>query len=110
MKGDGSAPDLYSHGLERMLGSFREVGDTVDLGSVDVNDVMELVVETLSSWTIYRDQLAGERGYDGIRGLPSGTIWARGRRQAIRVLALADSPPSRGSARRAGLCEENPWN
>ena len=60
-------PDIYASNFERMIASLRNVGDAADLSKSDVRTIFELLLRTLSSWTIYRDELSSLHGYDAIQ-------------------------------------------
>jgi hypothetical protein len=60
-------PDIYANNFERMITALRNVGDAADLLKSDVRTIFELLLRTMSSWTIYRDELSRLHGYDAIQ-------------------------------------------
>ena len=67
VKADPAQSDLYSAGLERMTAAFRSAGDFVDPSKTDANMILELLLRTLGSWTLFRDEHLRLSGYDGIQ-------------------------------------------
>lgn len=68
-------PDTYAHNLARMITAFRTLFDPCSLCDSDVGTVVEVLSRAISSWVIYRDELASYAGYDAIQ-VPSHPRWA----------------------------------
>jgi hypothetical protein len=64
-------PDLYAGNLARMISAFKVVFDLESLSGSDVRTVVEVLSRAISSWVIYRDELARYAGYDGIQVPPT---------------------------------------
>jgi hypothetical protein len=64
-------PDLYAGNLARMISAFKVVFNLESLSSSDVRTVVEVLSRAISSWVIYRDELARYAGYDGIQVPPT---------------------------------------
>jgi hypothetical protein len=60
-------PDLYAGNLASMISAFKVVFNLESLSSSDVRTVVEVLSRAISSWVIYRDELAKYAGYDGIQ-------------------------------------------
>lgn len=64
-------PDLYAGNLARMISAFKVAFDLESLSGSDVRTVVEVLSRAISSWVIYRDELARYAGYDGIQVPPT---------------------------------------
>jgi hypothetical protein len=60
-------PDIYDGNLDRMIAAVRNEVAAIDTSRGDVVEVSTLILEAFTSWTIYRDQLESDLGYDGIQ-------------------------------------------
>lgn len=74
MEADPEEPDIYRENLSRMLSAFRMLFDLEGLASSDVQTVVEVLSRAISSWVVYRDELASLAGYDAIQ-VPSHPRW-----------------------------------
>ncbi len=74
MEADPEEPDVYRENLSRMLSAFRMLFDLEGLASSDVQTVVEVLSRAISSWVVYRDELASLAGYDAIQ-VPSRPRW-----------------------------------
>lgn len=60
-------PDIYAGNIFRMISAFKIVFDQKSLSGSDARTVIEVLSRAISSWVIYRDELARYAGYDGIQ-------------------------------------------
>lgn len=74
IEADPEEPDIYRENLSRMLSAFRMLFDLEGLASSDVQTVVEVLSRAVSSWVVYRDELARLAGYDAIQ-VPSRPRW-----------------------------------
>ncbi len=60
-------PDIYAGNLDRTIAAVRNEAGAIDSSDDDVVEISTLLVEAITSWTVYRDQLQADLGYDGIQ-------------------------------------------
>jgi hypothetical protein len=60
-------PDLYKGNFTRMVTAFKTAFDLESLPGTEVRTVVEVLSRAISSWLLYRDELARNAGYDGIQ-------------------------------------------
>jgi len=58
--------DPYEHNNERVVSSFQNIGESIDISNSDTARILSLLLRTMSDWQLYTQENAWNvRGYDG---------------------------------------------